>query len=170
MPINKKNNNRILAIDPGAREMGIAIMDGDELIYASVKSLRPFRPQNRLKKAVKEILAKLILEYGVTTIVAENGWVSQLKNQLFDAAFSAIKETAKQKKLPFHTHTPSSIRKIVCSNGKANKKETARKIAERYPELTIYLEQDKRWKEQYWLHMFDAVAVGLAHLVPSRNF
>ena len=35
MPLNKKQ--RILAIDPGTRELGFAIMEENELIYYGVK-------------------------------------------------------------------------------------------------------------------------------------
>jgi RNase H-fold protein (predicted Holliday junction resolvase) len=32
-----KNNPKILAIDPGTREMGVAFLDGEKLIYHGVK-------------------------------------------------------------------------------------------------------------------------------------
>jgi RNase H-fold protein (predicted Holliday junction resolvase) len=37
MPQNKK---RILAIDPGTRHMGVALLDGDKLIYHAVKVIK----------------------------------------------------------------------------------------------------------------------------------
>lgn len=156
--------NRLLAIDPGAREMGFAVLNDNELVYYGVKSLKKFRPKGRLKKAVKEILAKLIIEYGIKTLVMENGWFSQIKSPLFQAVYEAIKDTAKQKKLKLKTYAPKTIRKLVCGDGKATKKRTARILANRYPELDIYLQQDYRWKEKYWLNAFDAIAAGLTHI------
>ena len=50
---NKKN--RILAIDPGSREMGLVVLDNDEIIYFGVKILKKFRPEN------KEIYYSIIL-------------------------------------------------------------------------------------------------------------
>jgi Holliday junction resolvasome RuvABC endonuclease subunit len=84
---NKKN--RLLAIDPGAREMGLSVLDSTELIYYGVKSLKKFRPRKKLKLAVKEILGRLIIEYGVRTIVMENGWFSQVESPLFQAVYEA---------------------------------------------------------------------------------
>jgi Holliday junction resolvasome RuvABC endonuclease subunit len=159
-----KRNKRILAIDPGSREMGLAVLDGTDLIYHGVKSLKKFRPEENLKQTVKDILTRLIIEYGVKVLAVENGMVSQIASPLFQAVFEAIREVAKQKRLKLTTYSPNTVRKFVCRDGKATKRRTARIIADRYPELEIYLEQNYRWKELYWLNAFDAIAVGLTHL------
>ncbi len=164
-----KKKNRILAIDPGAREMGLAVLDGNELVHYGVKSLKKFRPQKILKQSVKEILARLIIEYGVKTLAMENGWFSQNASPLFQAVYDAIKEIAKQKNLKLHTYAPKTIRKLICGDGKTTKKRTAQILANRYPELAIYLQQDYRWKEKYWMHAFDAIAVGLTHIEKSKE-
>ena len=156
--------NRLLAIDPGSREMGLAVLDGRELIYYGVKSLKKYRPKQQLTKAVKDIITRLLIEYGVKAITMENGWFSQNTSPLFQAVFEAIKEIAKQKNLKLTTHAPKTIRKFICGDGKATKKRTAQILAHRFPELNIYLQQDLRWKEKYWLNAFDAIAVGLTQL------
>jgi len=148
--------------------MGIVVLDGTELIYYGVKSLKKFRPEPVLRKAVKEILAKLIVEYDVKTLVIENGWFSQESSPLFQAVFKTIKNVAKDKKLTLATHTPKTIRKFICGDGKATKKRTALILAKQYPELEIYLEQNYRWKEKYWLNVFDALAAGLTHVMQNQ--
>jgi Holliday junction resolvasome RuvABC endonuclease subunit len=55
----------------------------------------------------------------------------------------------------------NTVRKALCGNGAASKKEVARVVASRYPELKSYLTSDRRWKEKYYFNMFDAVALGL---------
>ena len=45
MPLNKKQ--RILAIDPGTRELGFAIMEENDLIYYGVKTLKKKRPVSK---------------------------------------------------------------------------------------------------------------------------
>ena len=160
----RKKNNRILAIDPGSREMGIAVLENTELIHHEVKGLKQFRPEPALRKAVKEILKRLIVEYNVKILVVENGWFSQERSPLFQAVFQTTKQVARSKKIGYETYAPKTIRKIICGDGKATKKRAARIIATQYPELEIYLEQNYRWKEKYWLNVFDALAVGLCHL------
>jgi len=61
--------------------------------------------------------------------------------------------------------TPSTVKKYICGNGHANKKEAARVIVSKYPELKVYLTQDGAWKERYHQNMFDAVAFGIMALL-----
>jgi Holliday junction resolvasome RuvABC endonuclease subunit len=42
---------------------------------------------------------------------------------------------------------PSTVKKHICGNGRASKKEVARVIVSKYPELKVYLTQDRAWKE-----------------------
>ena len=165
----RKKNQRILGIDPGSREMGVVILEGDDLIYYAVKTLKQYRPAKELKRAVKEILARLVIEYDVKVLAVENGWFSQSASPLFRTAFEAIAEVAKQRKLTMVTYAPKTIRKFICGDGKATKKRTAQVLAQSYKDLAIYLEQDRRWKEKYWMHCFDALAVGLTHVRKNQE-
>ena len=46
-------------------------------------------------------------------------------------------------------------------NGWADKKDVARAIVSKFPELKVYLTQDRAWKERFHQNMFDAVALGI---------
>lgn len=164
---NKKN--RLLAIDPGAREMGIAVLDETQLIYYGVKSLKKFRPAKILGQAVSDILTRLIVEHSIRTLIIEDGHFSQIASPLYNVALDTIHDTAKRKKLRLATYAPKTIRKLVCDDGKATKRKTAQMLAIRYPELAIYLEQNYRWKEKYWMHAFDAIAIGLTHVMAMQE-
>ena len=153
-----------MAIDPGSREMGIVILEDSDLKFYQVKSLKDFRPEKPLKKAVSDILSRIIDDYDVSTIVVEKGWFSQERAPLFQLVFRTIEEVARRKKLQYFAYAPKTIRQRVCGDGKATKQRTARLLADRYPELEIYLTQDYRYKEKYWLNVFDALAAGLTHL------
>jgi len=54
---------------------------------------------------------------------------------------------------------PSTVKKHIAKNGWAKKSEVARAICTKYPELKVYLTQDRGWKERYHQNMFDAVAL-----------
>ncbi len=41
------------------------------------------------------------------------------------------------------------------------KKEVARIIVSKYPELKVYLSQDRAYKEHYFQNMLDAIALGM---------
>ncbi|MCB0258963.1 MAG: crossover junction endodeoxyribonuclease RuvC [Calditrichaeota bacterium] len=164
-----KQTERILAIDPGAREMGVVVLEDTDLIYHGVKNLKTFRPEAELKKAVTQILSKLIVEYDVKTMVVENGWFSQESSPLFRTCFDTVQEVGRKRRRRLAIYAPKTIRKFICGDGKATKKRTARILATQYPELEIYLEQNYRWKEKYWLNVFDALAAGLTHVRQQEN-
>jgi len=71
-----------------------------------------------------------------------------------------IKAIGKRKGLRVVGYAPSTLKKAVCGNGRASKREVARVIVSKYPELKVYLTQDSAWKEEYHQNMFDAVALG----------
>ena len=53
------------------------------------------------------------------------------------------------------TRTPSSVRKRLCGSGRATKRDMARAVLARYPELKVYLAQNRKWKERFHGNMFD---------------
>src|SRR5437867_3294285 len=54
---------RILAVDPGTRHMGVAIVQGEELLYYAVKSFKEKRPAYQLLKATRDLVLQLIEDY-----------------------------------------------------------------------------------------------------------
>lgn len=149
--------------------MGIAILDGTNIVHYGVKNLKKFRPQKVLQEAVKDILTRLVVEYGIKTFVVEDGHFSQIASSLYNTVLKSIRDTAKEKRLELKTYDPKTIRKFICGDGRATKKRTSQTLAKRYPELEIYLEQNYRWKEKYWMNAFDALAAGLTHVMVNQN-
>jgi Holliday junction resolvasome RuvABC endonuclease subunit len=60
-------------------------------------------------------------------------------------------------------YAPQTVRKSLTGDGWASKRELARAVASRFPALRVYLTQDRKWKERYFLNLFDAVALALHH-------
>jgi hypothetical protein len=44
---------------------------------------------------------------------------------------------------------------------RATKRDVARIVIQRFPQLAQHFHPGDFWRERYWGHMFDAVAVGL---------
>jgi len=59
------------------------------------------------------------------------------------------------------TYSPNTVKKFICGNGWATKAEVSRAVVLKYPELKVYLTQDRAWKERFHQNMFDAVALGI---------
>jgi len=61
-------------------------------------------------------------------------------------------------------YATSTVRKSIAGNGRASKKELSKVIVSKYPNLKVYMSQDRAWKELYHQNMFDAIALGLMAL------
>jgi Holliday junction resolvasome RuvABC endonuclease subunit len=161
---------KILAIDPGTRHLGVAVLEGSDLIYATVKNVKDHSksPQDKLCK-IEKIIARLISVYRPDILAIEKTLTVQLKSSpLITPLTRAIKKQAQSKKLTVCEYAPYAVRKFICQDAKATKLKSATVITEKYyPWLAPYLEKDlkKRWWEGcYWEQMFGAIALALACL------
>ena len=64
------NNSKILAIDPGTREMGIAFFDKGKLVYHGVKVIRKDgkSPHEKLREG-RKIVLRLIKDFKPQVLV-----------------------------------------------------------------------------------------------------
>lgn len=156
------NAIKILAIDPGTREIGVALLEGEDLLYYGVKSIRNRkRPQQVLQEAA-HIIGRLIDTYNPSVLAIEKMFLIQKSGSLLIVVADEIKATARAAGLSVYEYAPTTVRKLICQTGKATKRATARIIADRYVELARYFKGRSKWEELYYANMFDAIAVGLA--------
>jgi Holliday junction resolvasome RuvABC endonuclease subunit len=163
-----RTNQSILALDPGTRELGYAVVAGRRLLDHGVLALRRFPKNQRLAQARTRIAA-LVARHHPSALIVEKTyrhpvpWLNDLHR-----ITQSVRRMASQDRILFATYAPQAVRRVVAGNGKAKKSEVAIAVAHRFPDLRPYLEQDRRWKERYWLNMFDAVALGLHHQALSK--
>jgi crossover junction endodeoxyribonuclease RuvC len=157
-----KNKGTILAIDPGTREMGVAFFDNRKLIYHGVKVVRNKKtPHEKLREA-RKIVLRLIRDLKPGLLVIEKTFFANNRNtSLLNVFVDEIIVTARRKRLKVVSYAPSTVKKWICGNGHAGKREVAKAVVAKYPELKVYLTQDRAWKEKYHQNMFDAVALGM---------
>jgi len=159
--MNKNKLQKILAIDPGTRYMGIAFFEGRELIYYGVKTIRKMAHAQDTLREGRKIIARLIQDFKPTTLVVEKTFFSNNRNSaLLNVFADEIKVIGKRKGLKVIAYAANTVRKGVCGNGAASKDEIAKVIVSYYPELRPYLTSDRKWKEKFYRNMFDAVALG----------
>jgi crossover junction endodeoxyribonuclease RuvC len=153
---------RILAIDPGTRWMGVAFLENDQLIYHGVKVIKKGSSPNDNLQNARRIILRLIKDFRPNTIVIENAFFkNNRKAYLLSVFIDEIKAIAKRKQINLVSCSPSTVKKFICGNGWASKDQVARSVVAKYPELRVYLTQDKAWKERFHCNMFDAVALGI---------
>jgi Holliday junction resolvasome RuvABC endonuclease subunit len=157
-----KNNSKILAIDPGTRELGVAFLEDKKLIYHGVKVIRNGKSPHEKLREGRKIILRLIKDFNPQLLVVEKAFFAQNRNtSLLNVLVDEIRAIGRRKKLKLISYAPSTVKKYICGNGRAGKKEVARVVVAKYPELKVYLTQDRGWKEKYHQNMFDAVALGM---------
>src|SRR6266852_5710991 len=158
----KNKKMRVLAIDPGTRAMGVALLEDHELIYHGVKTIsRGSSPHEKLREG-RKIVLRLINDFKPHVLVVEKTFFANNRNSaLLNVFADEIIVVGKRKGLRVLAFAPSAVKKAVCGNGWAKKDEVAKAVVARYPELKVYIGQDREWKSRYHANMFDAVAVGM---------
>ncbi len=158
-------HKRILAIDPGTREMGIALLEGERLLYHGVKVFAKKTSPHETLNQGRETVIRLINDFRPDILVFEKTFFANNRNSaLINVLVDEIKTIGKKRKLQVVGYAANTVKKFICGNGRATKKEVARAVIGRFPELTVYLKQDRKWKESYHHNMFDAVALGMVGL------
>lgn len=157
--------NRILAIDPGIREMGVAVFENSRLIYHGVETFRKLpSPQERLRQA-RAAVARLIHDFRPGVLVVEKNFIG--KNRcaaLLNTLSKEVASLARHHRIAIVSLAPSTVKKAIAGHGWASKAEVAKAIAARYPKLKAYLPPRRKWKLRRHYNMFDAVALGIACL------
>lgn len=157
-----KAKSKILAIDPGTKYMGVALLENAALIDCGVKVIRHRRSPHETLWACRKIILRLINDFRPQVLVVEKTFFVKNRNTaLLNVLVDEIRNIGRRKGLQVLSFAPSTMKKIICGNGRASKEEVARVVVSKYPELKVFLTQDRKWKERYHQNMFDAVALGI---------
>jgi len=157
-----KNHAKILAIDPGTREMGIAFLDEGKLIHFGVKVIKKRKSPHETLREGRKIILRLIKDFKPDVLVVEKVFFANNRSaSLLNVFVDEIRAIGRRKGIKVIGYAPSTAKKIICGNGRASKEEVARAVVSTFPELKVFLTQDRKWKEKYHQNMFDAVALGM---------
>jgi len=157
-----QNHSRILAIDPGTRLLGVALLEKGQLIYHGVKIIKKGTSPNENLQHARKVILRLIKDLRPDVVVVEKAFFAKSRNvSLLNVLVDEIKAIARRKGIKLMAYSPSTVKKFICGNGWARKKEVAKAVVSRFPELKVYLTQDRAWKERFHQNMFDAVALGM---------
>jgi crossover junction endodeoxyribonuclease RuvC len=165
-----RKTNRTLAIDPGTREMGVAVFENDRLIYHGVEVFpRLLSPQDQLK-LIRTAVARLIHDFRPDVVVLEKTFMGKSRCAvLLSALGDQIAALGRHRGTTVASLAPNAVKKAVAGYGWATKAEVAKAVAGRYPKLKAYLPPGRKWKLQRHYNMFDAVALGVAFRKAART-
>ncbi len=163
----------LLALDPGLRDLGYAVLRGRRLLASGVLPLRRLEPGKRLPEVRRQVRGWLN-SHRPQAIVLEKTYPHPVPwLHALHGITVYVRRLSRRRRLHFSTYAPQQVRRTILGNGKGTKREVAAVIAARFPALRVHLTQDRKWKELYWQNMFDAVALALHHQSltppPSRS-
>lgn len=162
---------RLLAIDPGTRAIGYAEFEDSRLVDYGLKIIRRHRKIASTLNIIHFMVQRLVQDKRPTLMVIEKNSFSAIKqNAALVLAIWRMKAIARKSGVPVMEIAASTARKIVCGNGYATKRDVAKVLRSKFPELAIYIDPLKRHRQSLFLNVFDAVACGQAAIsLTNRN-
>ena len=162
---NEKNSTTtkttLLALRPGRRELGVAVLEGPDLLFWGVAGFRKYQGEELLK-AVEGRLRALIQTYQPQVLAMERPAPTRLAaSPALGAILGRIRAVAAQEGLQMRLYRPEEVRAGVCEKGLATHSQVVERMVVRYPHLARCRLNVGQRREDYWRPMFTAVAVGL---------
>lgn len=161
----------ILGIDPGTKEMGLAVLRGRELLAYGVRTLRNGeKPYDLIGQARRTVLSTI--EKHAPQIVAIEAplMLPTKRAALMSVIAQELRGRTEELSIEVVELSPNAIREAVVGNPRATKIEVAetlvrggfdqlRTLVPRRPARSAL---GLRPRDKYWLHMFDALALAIA--------
>lgn len=169
----------ILGIDPGTKEMGLAVVRGRRLLAADVKTLRNGeRPHDVIGQA-RRVVLEYIQDFNPAVVGIEKPLLVPTKRAaLVSVIAQELESRSREIGIRVLEISPLEIRRVIVGDPYAKKLDVARAIvAMGFHELNVNLPKAPphpvfgyKPRDRYWLHMFDALGVALAadRLLRSR--
>jgi Holliday junction resolvasome RuvABC endonuclease subunit len=151
---------RIIGINPGTRYLGIAVLDGSELLDWRIKALEGKWSEEKIKK-VTEILSELFDQYEPNVLVIKKLHPSRRTENLLRLT-NKIKDFVRQKKMKVFKYSIKEIEKLLIEGEKLNKRNLIEAMVKLYPMLHHDLKIEQSHKNRYHVRMFEAVALAAA--------
>jgi len=151
---------RIIGINPGTRYLGIAVLDGSELLDWRIKALEGKWSEKKINKVI-EILSELFDRYEPNVFVIKKLHPSRRTENLLRLT-NKIKEFARRKKIRVCQFALKEIEKLFIEDKKLNRQNLMEAIAKQYPMLYHELKKEQNQKNPYYFRMFDAIALASA--------
>jgi Holliday junction resolvasome RuvABC endonuclease subunit len=151
---------RIMAVDPGMQYLGVAMLEGEELIWYAVKTFPERKMLANMRPQVQQYLTTIFERYQPSILAVEEPFYAPaLLSDSLCRLTRDIKTWGKWKRLQVHSYYPPTVKAFFCRD-QGTKESLAEAMVERYPFLARYLTL-LPWRRRYWFHVFDAVGLGL---------
>jgi len=152
----------MLCLDPGTREMGVAVLEGRDLVDYHVVTFRNGRKPRELLNQNHQAILTLLDRVHPDVVVIERPFFAKTKRSaLLVFLVQELKRQVRLGRFQLVEYSPLEVRERLLGDRRATKRDIARHVGRRFSQLGQHLHFGEFWKEKYWSHVFDAVALGL---------
>jgi len=146
-----------LAINPGTRYLGIAVLEGAELLDWGVKVINGSWSPEKLKR-ITTIIVGLIEQWQPSTLAVKRLHPARSSSRLL-RLLAEITKLSSRHHLSLRQYSIADLEAFFCLDERLNKKHLVQAVVSRYPELLPEFQHDERSRNPYHLRMFEAVAL-----------
>ena len=148
---------KILAINPGTRYLGIALLEEGELLDWEVKAVKGKWSKSK-QETVISIISELMEQFRPEAVAMKKIHPSRTScnlTRLVDRMVFLVK----RKRLKLCRYSIGELESFFSPHEKANKNELSELVASAFPVLHHELAKEKSLKNPYRIRMFEAVAL-----------
>jgi len=149
--------NIILAINPGTRYLGFAIIKQGKLIDWGVSVIEERSPEDRLIKA-KVIVSKYFSKHSPGILVLKSLHPA-LQSQLLKHQRVELEQWAYSRGCQVLKYSISEVKAFLLPKGHTNKHRLAEYVSDQYPSLIHEYRKEQDAFNPYHTRMFEAVAL-----------
>lgn len=151
------NQTRILGINPGARHLGYALFQNSELRDWGIKSFKGKWTAEKSKK-IGRILLGLLDQYNPDFVAIKKLHPARTSINLHGIV-NRFKELCRERNIRIYEYPIEYLETVVLTK-KMNSRKMAESLSELYPALFPEAQKAKSKKDNYYIRMFEAVALG----------
>lgn len=157
----------VLAVTPGTRHLGFAVLEGGELLRFGVKTFPGRKTPQVLWEQVRAVVEQLRSEYAPQRLIVEDVHYAQRQRcPLLRDLTVRLKRWGKNRGLDPKGLLPTVVKQQL-SPDVPTRRALADAMVRRYGLLARHLRS--RCALPYWLQMFDAVALGVVAARRTKN-
>jgi crossover junction endodeoxyribonuclease RuvC len=155
---------RVLGVDPGIAQLGLAVVDGDgrsaELVWAETVSTDPASEESERLRGLCLAMREAISAHRPTAVAFERlAWNrNQVSAIAVARATGAMMVVAAEAELPVAEYGPNEVKMAVTGMGNADKEQVRRALVRVHGLRRVPTQADAA----------DAVAVALTHVMGAR--
>lgn len=156
---------RLLSIDPGLREIGMAFFEGTDLVDFGVRSLR--RPKNadmRIFLFAEAVVALIAETEPDVVVIAGLSDAKIERNPDLLATSGKVRELSTKAGIEVREVLPHMVKRILAGNESATNRVVSGIVYSSYPEIRAYLGSKYSRNTRYYQNLLDAAAAGLAFI------